>query len=790
MGPEILAPAGSMEALRAAVYAGADAVYLGGNRFGARAFANNFDEAALIEAIEYCHLYGVKVYLTINTLFRNEEIRELGNYLLPFYEAGLDAVIVQDFGVMKYVHTLFPDLAIHASTQMTITTHYAYELLKDYGVTRIVPARELSVEEIADLKVGEWVPEVEVFVQGALCYCYSGQCLMSSMLGGRSGNRGRCAQTCRLPYQLYDEEGNVVDTRGEYILSPKDLCGLEAIPDLIKAGVDSFKIEGRMKRPEYVAVCVRAYRALVDAWYAGSFSVEMVNGYKAQMAEVFNRGGFTEGYYEKKNGRDMMSLKTPGNIGVTIGRIVAINRNQIRIQLEQDVWKGDILQAEMSDTNLTMTSNVEGKKGLQIVLNAPKAQQLKKEQCINRIANAPLMRELEQYVSDERKLPLKGNLHLVSGELATFTLEVVLKDARYCVTVLGDMVETATGKPMDRETVFDKVSKTGGTRYVFETIDIQMSEDVFYPLKALKDLRRKAIAALEEKIIATSKRGRSKQDWNIEICAKFDEPVLQQTGDSVMVSAMEQYELVKREKCFHTIYLDMQYFKNEELATILEEAKNGRIHFVLPPIIRGRYQEELEEWIKTLGRKSPIGLVVRNIDELAMLKHFAFENMVVADYSLYAMNDWSAMFLKEQFPKMLLTIPVELNEKQIKQLQYRKNNSEIIVYGYQQLMVSQQCICNTVKGCRGKNPTFLMKDRYFKNFFIFSICKYCYNLIYNGIPTVLYDLMQNFTEEGMTKRFHFTRERAEEIRAVMKAYQSGQLLEGEKTRGHYKRGVE
>jgi len=250
MRPEILAPAGSMEALKAAVHAGADAVYLGGDKFGARAYANNFDSTALIKAIEYAHLYGVKVYLTINTLFRNEEILELKDYLQPLYEVGLDAVIVQDFGVMNYVHTVFPDLPIHASTQMTITTAYAYELIREYGVTRIVPARELSIEEISALKQCDNPPEVEIFVQGALCYCYSGQCLMSSMLGGRSGNRGRCAQTCRLPYTLYDENGNIIESKGDYLLSPKDLCGLEAIPDLIQAGVDSFKIEVRIKRPK------------------------------------------------------------------------------------------------------------------------------------------------------------------------------------------------------------------------------------------------------------------------------------------------------------------------------------------------------------------------------------------------------------------------------------------------------------------------------------------------------------------------------------------------------------
>ena len=230
--PEILAPAGTMEALHAAVNSGADAVYLGGERFGARAFAGNFMKNELIEGIRYAHLYGVKVYLTVNTLFRNEEIDGLYDYLLPYYEAGLDAVIVQDFGVMQYIHEFFPELPIHASTQMTITTPYAYKLLQAYGVTRIVPARELSVKELSALKadtLGNDIPELEVFVQGALCMCYSGQCLMSSFIGGRSGNRGRCAGCCRLPYKISDERNNNIDLGGQYLLSPKDLCGIEMI---------------------------------------------------------------------------------------------------------------------------------------------------------------------------------------------------------------------------------------------------------------------------------------------------------------------------------------------------------------------------------------------------------------------------------------------------------------------------------------------------------------------------------------------------------------------------------
>ncbi len=791
MRPEILAPAGSMEALKAAVHAGADAVYLGGDKFGARAYASNFDSAALIEAIEYCHLYGVKVYLTINTLFRNEEILELSDYLTPLYLAGLDAVIVQDFGVMRYVHEVFPDLAIHASTQMTITTGYAYNLLKEYGVTRIVPARELSMDEIASLKNDAGEPEVEVFVQGALCYCYSGQCLMSSMLGGRSGNRGRCAQTCRLPYSLFDEAGRQIQSKGEYLLSPKDLCGLEAIPELIQAGVDSFKIEGRMKRPEYVAACVRAYRTLVDAWYAGRFSDALVRQYKTEMAEVFNRGGFTEGYYNQKNGKAMMSTAYPGNIGTAVGNIVSIHRNQLSIQLKTAVHKGDLLVLENAKDDVTLTSNVDGKKGDTITLNAAKTQQFHKGQVVRRISNKVLMDELQCFVDEQPKVSLIGTLQLTTGAPASFTLEVTLKERAFTCTVFGNEVESATKMPLSADTVRDKVSKIGNTRYQFDTLQIVMSDDAFYPLKALKDIRRNAIETLEQIIIEQDQRTtdticRAKMITNNGSYCDVDG---QRTV--AMVSNNTQYEILQSYDCIDSIYLDLQYLELDEIKRIVTIDTDKSLAVVLPPILRKRYLEEITDlitWIR--GNASDTGIVVRNIDELALLKTLEYNGPVIADYSLYVMNHWSAAFVRTVFPNARLTLPVELNEHQIQVMDFESNSFEMVVYGYQQLMVSAQCLQLTTKQCSGMNDRSMMKDRYFKNFFIFSVCKYCYNLIYNGIPTVLYDLVDRTLDNCVTKRLHFTKENESEVCAVMEAFLEGTLPEGEKTRGHYKRGVE
>ena len=308
---EILAPAGSMECLRAAVAAGADAVYLGGTKFGARAYAQNLSEEDLVQAIEYVHIHGRKIYMTVNTLLKDRELNELYAYLLPYYKAGLDGVIVQDIGAVKFIGEHFPEMPVHASTQMTITNTLGAEFLKRYGITRVVPARELSLKEIGDMKKQTGL-EMECFVHGALCYCYSGQCLLSSMIGGRSGNRGQCAQPCRLPYQA---EGK----KPADLMSLKDLCTIDILPELIDAGIDSFKIEGRMKQPEYVYTVVKMYRKYADRYLKlqkegkGKSSYQVSEADKKELLATYQRRGYCEGYYYQHNGKDMVSLKRPKN---------------------------------------------------------------------------------------------------------------------------------------------------------------------------------------------------------------------------------------------------------------------------------------------------------------------------------------------------------------------------------------------------------------------------------------------------------------------------------------------
>ncbi len=301
---EILAPAGSYECLKAAVLAGADAVYIGGAMFGARAYAKNLSEEELLEAIDYVHIHGRKLYLTVNTLLKDKELEGLYEYLLPYYQRGLDGVIVQDIGVVQYIQECFPELPVHASTQMTITGAFGAEVMKRQGLTRVVPARELSLKEVKEIKEKTGL-EVECFVHGAMCYCYSGQCLLSSMIGGRSGNRGQCAQPCRLPYHL---EGK----KPSDLMSLKDMCTIELLPELIEAGIDSFKIEGRMKQPEYVYTVVSMYKKYVDLYEtSGKAGYQVKKEDLEKLYAAYRRRGYSEGYYKQHNGKNMISFKRP-----------------------------------------------------------------------------------------------------------------------------------------------------------------------------------------------------------------------------------------------------------------------------------------------------------------------------------------------------------------------------------------------------------------------------------------------------------------------------------------------
>lgn len=312
---ELLSPAGDLQIFKAVVNVGADAVYFGGDLFGARAYAKNFTMEEAAEAIRYAHIHGARAYLTVNTLLKNTEIeRSLYTYLKDYVNAGIDAFIVQDFGVFSFIREYFPDTHIHISTQASLCTKYGAKFFEDLGAKRIVTAREISTSEIS--AIHEYCPDLEIesFIHGALCVCYSGQCLMSSILGGRSGNRGRCAQPCRLPYDAFDDAGNKLNKKGQYILSPKDFCTINHLPEMIEAGVNSFKIEGRMKQLEYATGVVSVYRHYIDEYlYRGAKNYSVSESDIQKLLDYGNRSGFTDLYLHKHNGPEMITFEAPSH---------------------------------------------------------------------------------------------------------------------------------------------------------------------------------------------------------------------------------------------------------------------------------------------------------------------------------------------------------------------------------------------------------------------------------------------------------------------------------------------
>ena len=427
---EILAPAGSYDCFRAAVRAGADAVYAGGPKFGARAYADNFSEEELRRAVGEAHLHGCRFYLTVNTLLKEEEMDGLYEYLAPLYEEGLDAVIVQDIGVFDAVRTWFPEMDLHASTQMTVTNVEGARFLEQRGARRIVPARELSLEEVRQIHDGTGL-EVECFVHGALCYCYSGQCLLSSIIGGRSGNRGQCAQPCRLPYTAGGKK--------RHYLSLKDICTLELIPELVEAGIDSFKIEGRMKGPEYVAAVTAMYRKYTDLYLSSgrkNFSVRAED--REMLMDLYNRGGSHTGYYERHNGREMISLDRPNHEGVDAVRMTEQRGREVRGTALTELHRGDVIRIGGGKENYTLGSPVE--KGGSVTFLAPKGVRFERGAVFRRIRNGQLLKELdEKYVSAGKQEKIHGLTrimqHMAPDAGIEFLPEMLERTGVYCIDV-------------------------------------------------------------------------------------------------------------------------------------------------------------------------------------------------------------------------------------------------------------------------------------------------------------------------------------------------------------------
>lgn len=779
---EILSPAGSYESLKAAVAAGADAVYIGGSRFGARAFADNLEEASLLEAIDYVHLHGKQIYLTVNTLLKEREMeQELYEYLLPYYRQGLDAVIVQDIGVLKFVREQFPNLPVHASTQMTITNVSGAKFLESLGVERVVTAREMTLPEIAEI-VKETTLEIESFVHGALCYCYSGQCLYSSLIGGRSGNRGQCAQPCRLPYK--------VNGKTSYVMSLKDMCALELIPDLIEAGIYSFKIEGRMKKPEYVAAVTSIYRKYVDLYLEkGRAGFHVTKEDKEILMDLYNRGGFHSGYYKTWNGKEMLSLKRPNHAGVPAVQVLKQQGKEVKLKALVDLHKGDILELPDQE-NYTLGKVVEAGTTTSVSVKCKKP--LSKGMIWNRTRNEELLCMLrEQIVERKVQEKINGKLILSSGNRAK--LELNYGGIHVCLE--GEEVQEALNQPMESGRIEKQMRKTGNTGFVFDHLDIELEGNIFVPMQALNELRRQGIEKLETAILAQYRRSDVSLRKEKNVPEQLKEK--QAAGLYVYVEQREQLETALKCSSVVRIYVDCNIirnaWKNPELQDMVKRTKDAgkEFYFAMPYIFRKETKSQYENFFADMQFD---GVLIRNYESFAFVKEKAPDLQVVMDCNMYEFNREAKRFWKEQNVQGL-TAPLELNYRELQELGIQ--DCELIVYGYLQMMVSAQCVRKTTGACT-KTPGYLqMTDRKNKEFTVKNCCDYCYNVIYNAEALSLLEQQEEIqTLSPKALRLHFTIESEEETKKVLYCFEDvfvkhreTEKLAGTYTRGHFKRGI-
>lgn len=746
---ELLAPAGSLKTLKAVIHAGADAVYLGGSMFGARAYANNFNEEELLEAIRFGHIHGRKIILAVNTLLKEYELGQLYDYLHPYYEAGLDAVIVQDMGVMEFIKTHFPNLPIHTSTQMTITNVEGARLLKEQGVERVVTAREMSLEEIQRIH-DEVGVELESFIHGALCYCYSGQCLFSSIIGGRSGNRGRCAQPCRLSYEVLQGEKSLTGHHATPILSLKDMCTLPFLYELADHGVYSFKIEGRMKTPEYAAGVVSIYRKYMDSYLDGSRIPVEKKDIRA-LLELGNRGGFTNGYYYHHNDSDMLSGESASHNKSEGVLQDNIRREYVDTELKEKIKGKLILNKECPAKIEVQYGKIKVSYQGDMVLvaqNRPLTEEVVTEK-ITKTGNTPFVFEnLEVTMDDDIFMPVNQLNQLRRGALEALE-EALLKPYE---RTLPELVETSSAET-DRQT-------TGN--------------------------------AIKEKQIS----GQSLSQTSGQQSAGSSTEV------RVLIEDAEQLPAVLKADFVDTVYLDCMLYTRENLIRMLSEdidrvhASGKKAFYVFPFIFRQQTSLFYEKIMPELKKLPLNGIMVRSLDEIAFIKEWGNENwQMVSDSNLYTYSNEAA----EYFYRLGMiqdTIPVELNRKEI--LRRGNSRSEIIIYGRLPLMITAQCIHKNTLGCMHQPKVLNLKDRYSVYFPVKNFCPECYNVIYNSLPVCL------FKEDATVKkiapaavRLSFTIETEEETEQILTIYgdiyKNGGILGQlpmECTNGHFKRGVE
>ena len=819
---DLLSPVGDFDCLKAAVQNGANSVYFGANLFSARAFASNFDLDELKNAIQYARIRGVKTNLTLNTLIKNDEFEDAFNLAKKAYEFGIDAIIVQDLGLAKMLIKSFPDLAIHASTQMSVHNLQGVLELQELGFKRVVLSRELSIGEIEYICRNSNV-EIECFIHGALCISYSGQCLFSSMIGGRSGNRGKCAQPCRLPYKLL-ENNSVIDSG--YLLSTRDICGLDFIPDMINAGVTCLKIEGRMKKPEYVATVTRIYRKYIDL--AESSEPYVVDDADRKiLMQAFNRGFFSCGHLSNEPNKKLVFKDKSDNMGLFLGKVEKYNSNKgyITVKLNEPIEVGDTVALERESGTYNVSEvmvsnkNIKGTKVGQTVTIGRMKGNIKLGDKIfkmssksqNSIANDSLRFEnrkvaLNCEVSVKENQPLEINitsandLDIYKNLNITSTLDVLPVEAK--------------NRPISKDDIIAQINKTNSTPFSFANINVNLDDNLFLPkVSSLNELRRTALENVENFAISNIQRISDGIDYNARNENSKNDNNANSSNNSnnngnkisVLLNILnDKYDYSSLEG-IDIVYIPLKYFVNKKYSNILETlSKKFELYIYLPTIIKANYRNllslNIENAIKSYNIK---GFVLSNISNLLLLDN-VLENCslnknnfnFIANYTFNIFNNHSVKELKELgFNRF--TISPELNKETILDLTSSNTEvlaSELIVYGKTPLMNMNYCLLgkankcypNCDAKCNSCNKYYL-KDRLGLNFEIIPDNIQTVTTIYNSKTTSIEST--DFVSTNVF-RIDVIDESIDDINNIVSTVKSGNRFEGKEfTNGNLNREV-
>ena len=799
---ELLAPVGSFEALKAAVQNGANAVYLGGKDFGARASANNFDRDELKEAVKYAHIRGVQVFVTTNTLRKENEIEDFLEYAKFLYDIDVDAIILQDIGMARLIKRELPDFELHASTQMVAHSLEDVKYLESVGFDRVVLAREVTVEEIKYI-CDNCKADIEVFVHGALCVCYSGQCLMSSMIGNRSGNRGRCAQPCRQRYELIDVyTGEVVNSNGDYLLSPRDLNAIEEIDKVIDAGVHSLKIEGRMKRPEYVATVIDGYRKTIDEYLATNklnVSDETIN----DLYTIFNRK-FTKGLLLGDVGKDMMNSQLPNNQGLYVGTVVDYNKKakRLKIKLANTLKKGDGINLGGGTIGrIIKNGNIEtiGYKGETIELDF--VGEARKGQIVFKTSDSELMDRVQATFTQDKEFVkniIDAKITIKLGQKPILTLKDRHSNE---ATIEGDkIVEEAMKVALSKEKVETQLRKLGNTPYELDLLEIELDDNVSLPISLLNQMRRDCIELLDKERVSIKNRKYKNKTVKYK-------PVLynrnKQQGISVKVKNLEQLESALECGVDRIYYEDTNTI---DKGMSLAMKYNKKVIYSAPRIIRNKEYNHL-------AKANNAGVESVQVGNYGSIDYFKDKKLNI-DYYLNAFNSETINYYKE-IGADTLCISQELNINEIKEtIKYTDINIESVVYGYTPLMITEYCPMGViVRDCKKDKRVAKCKESIYAlrnskgDEFRVSQDIFCRSTIYNSNVTCMLDNLYELHEIGINVlRLDFTLEDKGTVKEVIEAYQEvlsndyklatkatklyNKLDEKGTTAGHYYKGVE